>query len=198
MLACVAPGVLAPLPKRRGAADRQPPSSGPGPGSSEGIESAISGRPGGVTASAPPHVRDSGLAADEVVVILGVKDRHVDVLAREAFDVRRNDHQLTVITSVRPPPRSAVHIWAPRLPGAFPYALSPVLVMYSTYAAGFEPGATEVDERMSVLTEQQHHIVMKTRETRVQNGSLHGSRGLPESAFGVVPVPGGFLAGHVR
>jgi hypothetical protein len=43
----------------------------------------------------------------------------------------RDDHQLTVMTSVRPSPRSAVHIWAPRLPGVFPYALSPVLVMYS-------------------------------------------------------------------
>jgi hypothetical protein len=44
----------------------------------------------------------------------------------------RDDHQLIVMTSVGPSPRSVVHIWAPRLPGVFLYALSPVLVMYST------------------------------------------------------------------
>jgi len=48
------------------------------------------------------------------------------------LEVVRDDHQLTVMTSVRPSPRSVVHIWAPRLPGVVPYALSPVLVMYST------------------------------------------------------------------
>jgi hypothetical protein len=92
-------GCTGPTPKRRGAADHQPPSSGPGPGSSEGIESAISGRPGGVTAPALPHSARQCLAADEVVVILG-EDGHVDVLAREAFDVRRDDHQLSVITGL--------------------------------------------------------------------------------------------------
>jgi hypothetical protein len=38
----------------------------------------------------------------------------------------RDSHQLTVRTSVRPSPRSLVHIWQPRLPGVAAYSRKPV------------------------------------------------------------------------
>ena len=79
-------------------------------------------------------MRDRGLAVDEVVVILGIEDGDSMFWPAKPSMSVRDDHQLTVMTSVRPSPRSVVHIWAPKLPGVFLYALRPVLVMYSTYA----------------------------------------------------------------
>ena len=77
-------------------------------------------------------VRDRGLAVDEVVVILGIEDGDSMFWPAKPSMSVRDDHQLTVMTSVRPSPRSVVHIWAPRLPGVFSHPLSPVQVMYST------------------------------------------------------------------